>query len=162
MGVSSTEGRGLWAERDNVLCLAYNRVHCGGKLLPGEHDFNWTWEASFKQNAASPTLIENNVNVTYADGTTHRPWALYVDTQAKRAGFSFQSSSGVINFHVNPNGNVVIGPRYRQPSKQLEVVGSQLVTGTIEAQGGLAVQGLSACWVPLASGQRVLGACDDF
>jgi hypothetical protein len=161
-GAASTEGGGLWAERDNVFCLAYNRKQCGARLLPAEHDFSWTWEASFKQNAASPTLIENNLNVAYVDGSLHRPWAFYVNTATKRANLTWASSPAITNFNINENGNVLIGPRVGQPIRQLEVNGDQLVTGRLEAWTGIVVQGVPACWVTLSTGARVLGACEDF
>ncbi len=108
LGVNSTEAGGRWAERDNILCLSYNRKHCGGgfgsKILKDEHTFAWTWEASYKRNEDSPTWIENNITVMYEDGTIHRPWAFRVDTDNQTSWLSFQSTPSGTDFQITATG----------------------------------------------------------
>lgn len=141
-GVLSTEGEGLWIERNNVWCLSYNLDHCTGvPLLPDTGAFHWTWEASYKPTESTPALIENNVDVRYGDGTWHRPWALHVDTENQRANLHFLPAPGVEKFQINQNGNVVIGTPFRQPVRQLEVVGDALFTRSVQVDGTLTVSG---------------------
>jgi hypothetical protein len=142
-GVASTEARGMWAERDNSWGVCYNLDNCTGALiLPDEHAFVWGWEASYKATPSSPTLIENNVNVRYVDGSFHRPWAFHINTDTKRASLHFLPSPGVTKFQINNNGNVVIGTPFRQPAYQLEVVGDTYVTKSLRVDGPLTVGGL--------------------
>src|SRR5262249_33419323 len=89
-GVVSTEALGTWAQRDSIFGLCFNQDHCmPTRLVPDRYDFAWTWEASYQPSTSSGTLIENNVAVTYADGTNHRPWAFDILTDQKAAVLNF-------------------------------------------------------------------------
>jgi hypothetical protein len=143
-GMTSTEANGAWAKRDNVWGLCFNLEQCSGqRILPDLYDFSWTWESAFQVNSTAPTLVENNLNVRYADGTEHRPWAFHIWTEQKAAVLSFSSKPDRVNFHINQNGNVVIGTPFRQPVKQLEVVGDALFTQNVEVTGNVKVAGAS-------------------
>jgi len=147
-GVNSTDARGSWGQPDSVYGLCFNLDHCTGtKILPDVHAFQWTWEASYQPSSSSQTLIENNVDISYPDGTWHRPWAFDVLTGNKAAVLNFSSTPGRVNFQINQNGNVVIGPPFRQPIKQLEVVGDALITGGVDVSA-LRVAGASVVTTP--------------
>jgi hypothetical protein len=142
-GVSATEGEGTWAIRDNVFGVCFNLVNCSSqRFLPNLYDFSWTWEAGFKPSTSTPNTVENNIAVNYVDGTTHRPWTLDILTDQKAAVLNFSSTPNNVTFQINQNGNVVIGPPFRQPVKQLEVVGQALFTQSVDVLGNLTVTGL--------------------
>jgi len=142
LGVVPNEGNGTWFRRDNVFGLCFNLPGCNyPRYVPNEYDFTWDWESGFQAGATWPTLIENNVNVTYADGTTHRPWAFDINTDQKNAVLNFSSTPGNVTFQINQNGNVVIGPPFEQPQEQLEVVGSALFTQNVSVSGNVTVGG---------------------
>jgi hypothetical protein len=142
IGVGADEANGAWVQRDNVFGLCFNLSHCYGRIIPGLYDFSWTWEAGFKPASSTSNAIENNLNVTYSDGTLHRPWAFDILTDQKAAVLNFSSTPGNVNFQINQNGNVVIGPPFRQPVNQLEVVGSALFTQNVAVSGNVTVAGL--------------------
>jgi hypothetical protein len=142
-GVTSTEGGGAWAQRNNVWGICFNLYHCSGaRILPDVHDFSFTLESSYQGNAASPTLIENNLNMRYADGTFHRPWLIHIRNEEKTAVLNFSSKPGETSFQVNQNGNTVIGNPFRQPVFRLEVVGNALITSDLRVDGSLTTNGL--------------------
>jgi len=142
-GVTVTEGEGTWAIRDNVFGVCFNLYNCTNqRFLPNLYDFSWTWEAGFQSSTSQPNAVENNIAVNYADGTTHRPWTLDIFTAQKSAVLNFSSTPGNVNFQINQNGNVVIGPPFRQPVKQLEVVGDALFTQNVDVSGNLTASGL--------------------
>jgi hypothetical protein len=141
-GVTSTEADGAIPLRDNTFGLCFNMSHCTPtRLIPNLHSFAWTWEAGYQPVGATSPYIENNVGVTYSDGTYHRPWAFHIFTAQKEAVLSFSSKPNQVNFHINQNGNVVIGPLFQQPIHQLEVVGSELVTQNVTVSGNMTVAG---------------------
>ena len=162
-GVTSHDDNGLWARRDNVWGLCFNLEKCTGqRILPDLHSFSWTWESDYQPTPTTPPLVENNFNFRYADGQEHRPWALHVWTEEKLASLSFSSLPDRVNFQINQNGNVVIGPPYRQPVKQLEVVGDAFVTQDVEVGGRVTAGGapvLTGSTHP-ASGQLRWGISD--
>jgi len=148
-GVVSTEALGTWAQRDSIFGLCFNQDHCTPtRLVPNRYDFAWTWEASYQPSTSSGTLIENNVGVTYADGTNHRPWAFDILTDQKAAVLNFSSTPGQVNFQINQNGNVAIGPATTQPAKQLEVIGDALFTQDVDVSGNLTVAGANVVTTP--------------
>jgi hypothetical protein len=141
-GVTSTEGGGAWSQRDNTWGICFNLDKCSGlRILPDLYDFSYTLESAYQASPSSATLIEQNFNMRYADGTFHRPWAMHIWTEQKSAVLNFSSTPGGVSFQVNQNGNTVIGRPFRQPIKQLEVVGDELVTGDLDVDGELRVDG---------------------
>src|SRR4029453_1429569 len=135
-------------EPTSVYGLCFNFDHCTStKILPDFHAFSWRWEADYQPPGWQQALIENNVDIAYADGTHHRPWAFHVLTGDKQAVLNFSSAPGRVNFQINQNGNVVIGPPFRQPIKQLEVVGDALITGGVEVSA-LSVAGARVVTTP--------------
>lgn len=142
-GITSTEGGGAWAQRDNTWGICFNLDKCSGhRILPDLYDFSYTLESSYQSHPSAPTLIEQNFNMRYADGTFHRPWAMHIWNEQKAAVLNFSSKPGEVSFQVNQNGKTVIGSPFRQPIKQLEVVGDALVTGDLEVDGALLTDGL--------------------
>lgn len=142
-GITSTEGFGAWAQRDNTWGICFNLDRCSGhRILPDLYDFSYTLESAYQQGSNWPTLIEQNFNMRYADGTFHRPWAMHIWNEDKAAVLNFSSKPGEVSFQVNQNGNTVIGPPFRQPIKKLEVVGDALVTGDLDVDGDLRMDGL--------------------
>jgi len=164
-GVISSEGSGAWSQRDNAWAICFNLVNCSGqRILTDMYDFSYVLESAYQAGPTWPTLIEENFNVRYADGTVHRPWAMHIRTEDKSAVLNFSSEPGKISFQVNQNGNTVIGNPFRQPREQLEVVGDALITGDLEVQGGLEVDGSPVMTVssspssgPLRWGVSVVG-----
>jgi hypothetical protein len=156
--MTSTEGGGAWAARDNVLKLCYNFDNCSGNpLLLDEHAFDWTWEASFKPTASVAPWIENNVNVRYADGSYHRPWSFIVATDTKRASLSFLPFPGVVKFQIHANGHVAIGtPVGGPPARQLEVFGDARVSKQLQVDGKLTVAGLPVVTGSGSPGQGIV------
>jgi hypothetical protein len=141
-GVNSSTADDTIPWRDNIFGLCFNLSYCAPPLLiPGLHAFSWTWEAGYQPVGSAYPYIENNVDIFYSDGTSHRPWAFIDLTGAKAAGLSFSSTPNRINFQINTNGNVVIGPPFQEPTHQLEVVGSALVTQNVDVSGNLTVTG---------------------
>lgn len=142
-GVASTEGGGTWVKRDNAWGICFNLVNCSGqRILPDMYDFSYMLESDYQGDPSWPTLVEQNFNMRYADGTFHRPFAMHIRTEQKTAVLNFSSKPGQVSFQVNQNGNTVIGPPFRQPIKTLEVVGDALVTQDLEVDGELTVDGL--------------------
>jgi hypothetical protein len=144
-GVTSSTSNDSIPRVDNVFGLCFNLSHCvpsyASFLIPGQYAFSWTWEGGFEPVGSPYPYIENNVDIFYSDGTIHRPWALIDLTGAKAAGLNFSSTPNQVNFQINTNGNVVIGPPFQAPTHQLEVVGSALVTKNIDVSGNLTVAG---------------------
>lgn len=142
-GIASTEGGGRWAKRDNAWGICFNLVNCTGqRILPDMYDFSFVLESDYQGDPSWPTMIEQNFNMRYPDGTFHRPFAMHIRSEEKNAVFNFSSKPGEVSLHINQNGKTVIGNPSRQPIKQLEVEGDALVTRDLQVDGELTVDGL--------------------
>ncbi|HXV76627.1 MAG TPA: hypothetical protein VD788_09940 [Candidatus Polarisedimenticolaceae bacterium] len=132
-------------DEDHVVGVCYNcgEGGSGGPQVTSEYALRAQWEMSYAP-VDGERVVEHNWNFLALGKPLFRPLLFYLDVDQDGnfaepwAKWTFSTERGKVAFHINQNGNVVVGSDSPQPTRQLEVRGDAAV------EGGL-----------------VLGACDD-
>ena len=125
-------------DQDHVVGVCYNcreGVTSGIEVLD-EYAMKAQWEMTYAP-VDGTRAIEHNWNFLGPGQAAYRPYLFYMDTD--RAGgyanptssWTFRTDPSKAAFHINQNGNVLIGANSPQPRYQLEVAGDARVNGNL-------------------------------
>jgi hypothetical protein len=125
-------------DQDHVVGICYNCAEgpSGGAQVPNEYALRAQWEMTYAP-VDGERVIEHNWNFL-ADGLErYRPLLFYLDVD-QDGGFAepwskwtFMTDRDTVAFHINQNGNVMIGGNSPQPRHQLEVRGDAYIEGNL-------------------------------
>jgi len=164
-------------DQDHVVGICYNCAEgpSGGPQVPYEYAMRNQWEMTYAPVDGERT-VEHNWNFLSEDHPRYRPFLFYLDVD-QAGGFAnpwakwtFATDRDTVAFHINQNGNVVIGGSSPQPRHTLEVRGDALIEGSlllgscmdIVASSSVSIAECSAVRLTGTAEVQRLNTCSDF
>jgi len=125
-------------DQDHVVGVCYNcREGISGAVeVLDEYAVKAQWEMTYAP-ADGTRVVEHNWNFFGPGQPFYRPFLFYMDTDRAgsyanpSASWTYLTDPSTVAFHINQNGNVMIGANSPQPRHQLEVAGDARVNGNL-------------------------------
>ena len=152
-------------DQDHVVGVCYNCKEgaTAGVDVLDEYAMKAQWEMTYAP-VDGTRAIEHNWNFLAPGQTRYRPYLFYMDTDRAggyanpTASWTFLTDRSTVAFHINQNGNVMVGTNSIQPRYQLEVAGDARVNGNLYLGSCADVNAASSVWPGECNMVRLNGA----
>ena len=152
-------------DQDHVVGVCYNCKEgaTAGVDVLDEYAMKAQWEMTYAP-VDGTRAIEHNWNFLAPGQTRYRPYLFYMDTDRAggyanpTASWTFLTDRSTVAFHINQNGNVMVGTSSIQPRYQLEVAGDARVNGNLYLGSCADVNAASSVWPGECNMVRLNGA----